>query len=38
MIINTPPDSPDPKLFAPERDFDEIDDGIKIIKKELGKK
>ena len=38
MIINTPPESPNPKLFAPERDFDEIDDGIEIIKRELGKK
>ena len=37
MILNQPPESPDPKLFAPERDFEEIDDGVEIIKKELGK-
>jgi glutaredoxin len=37
MIINEPPEDPNPKLFAPERDFDEIDDGVEIIKKEIGK-
>lgn len=35
MIINEPSEDPNPKLFAPERDFDEIDDGVEIIKKEL---
>lgn len=32
MVIETPTNNPKSHLFAPERDFNEIDDGLKIIK------
>lgn len=32
MTIESPEESPISKLFAPERDFDDITDGLKIIK------
>ena len=37
MIIEDIKDNPNTKLYAPERDFDEIDDGVKIIKEEFKK-
>lgn len=35
MIVESPNDVPRSHLFAPERDFDEIDDGVRIIKEHL---
>lgn len=32
MIIESPMDKPKTHLFAPERDFNEIDEGVKIIR------
>jgi hypothetical protein len=32
MTIESPEKNPKTKLFAPERDFNEIEDGFKIIK------
>jgi hypothetical protein len=32
MIIESPEENPNSLLFAPERDFDDIDDGVTIIK------
>ena len=32
MIVESPDESPKSYLFAPERDFNEISDGIEIIK------
>lgn len=37
MIIEDINGTPKTKLYAPERDYDEIDDGIKIIKEEFKK-
>ena len=37
MIVESPDVEPNTLLFAPERDFNEIDDGIKIIKEHFGK-
>lgn len=38
MIIETNGKKHNTKFFAPERDFNEIVDGVKIIKEEYGKK
>lgn len=35
MIVESPDDTPNSLLFAPERDFNEITEGIDIIKKHL---
>jgi glutaredoxin len=35
MIVESPNDVPKSYLYAPERDFDEIEDGVKIIKEHL---
>jgi glutaredoxin len=35
MIVESPGESPKSLLFAPERDFNEISEGIDIIKKHL---
>ena len=35
MIIESPEKNPKTHLYAPERDFNELDDGIKIIKEHL---
>lgn len=35
MIVESPNDVPRSYLFAPERDFDEIEDGVRIIKEHL---
>lgn len=32
MIVESPNDEPNTLLFAPERDFNEIEDGVKIIR------
>ena len=32
MIIENPLEKPETFLYAPERDFNEIEDGVKIIK------
>jgi glutaredoxin len=32
MIIESPQDKPQSYLFAPERDFNEIDEGVEIIR------
>ena len=32
MIVESPDETPNTMLFAPERDFNEIEDGVKIIK------
>jgi glutaredoxin len=32
MIVESPDENPNTMLFAPERDFNEIDEGVKIIK------
>ena len=32
MIIESPDENPKTMLFAPDRDFNEIEDGVKIIK------
>jgi glutaredoxin len=32
MIIESPMNNPKTKLFAPERDFNEIDEGVEIIR------
>jgi glutaredoxin len=37
MIIESPDDSPKTHLFAPERDFNEINEGVEIIKEQFGK-
>ena len=37
MIIESPEENPKTHLFAPERDFNEIEDGVKIIKEHLEK-
>lgn len=37
MIIESPEENPKTHLFAPERDFHEIEDGVKIIKEHLEK-
>jgi glutaredoxin len=37
MIIESPEENPKTHLFAPERDFNEIEDGVKIIKEHLTK-
>ena len=37
MIVESPDESPKSYLFAPERDFNEIDEGIDIIKEHFGK-
>jgi hypothetical protein len=37
MIVESPDDSPKSYLFAPERDFDEIDEGVNIIKEHFNK-
>lgn len=37
MIIEDIKGNPNTKLYAPERDFDEIDDGVKIIKEQFKK-
>lgn len=37
MIISDPENSPNAKLFAPERDFFELDEGVSIIKEHLKK-
>lgn len=38
MIIETDGKTHTTKFFAPERDFEEISDGVKIIKEEYAKK
>lgn len=35
MIVESPNDVPKSYLYAPERDFNEIEDGVKIIKEHL---
>ena len=35
MIVESPNDIPKSYLFAPERDFNEIEDGVRIIKEHL---
>ena len=35
MIVESPNDVPRSHLYAPERDFDEIEDGVRIIKEHL---
>jgi glutaredoxin len=37
MIIESPEKDPKTHLFAPERDFNEIDEGVKIIREHLEK-
>lgn len=37
MIISDPETSPNAKLFAPEKDFFDLDEGIVIIKEHLNK-
>jgi hypothetical protein len=37
MIIEDINGEPKTQLFAPERDYDEIDDGVKIIKEQFKK-
>lgn len=37
MIIESPEENPKTHLFAPERDFNEIEDGVKIIEEHLTK-
>jgi len=37
MIVESPDDSPKSYLFAPERDFDEIEEGVNIIKEHFNK-
>ena len=32
MIVESPDENPNPMLFAPERDFNEIEEGVGIIK------
>lgn len=32
MIVESPTEKPNTLLFAPERDFNEIEDGVKIIR------
>ena len=32
MIVESPDETPNTMLFAPDRDFNEIEDGVKIIK------
>ena len=32
MIVESPDENPNTMLFAPDRDFNEIEDGVKIIK------
>jgi glutaredoxin len=35
MIVESPDETPNSLLFAPERDFNEIEEGVEIIKKHL---
>ena len=37
MIVESPDVKPNSLLFAPERDYNEIDEGIAIIKEHFGK-
>jgi hypothetical protein len=37
MIIETDGENHNTKFFAPERDYDEIEDGVKIIKENYEK-
>jgi glutaredoxin len=37
MIVENIEENPKANLYAPDRDFDEIDDGIKIIKEQMNK-
>jgi hypothetical protein len=37
MIVESPDESPKSYLYAPERDFDEIDEGVEIIKEHFKK-
>jgi hypothetical protein len=37
MIVESPDESPKSYLYAPERDFDEIDEGVNIIKEHFNK-
>ena len=37
MIVESPDESPKSYLYAPERDFDEIDEGVNIIKEHFKK-
>lgn len=36
MIVESPDAEPNSLLFAPGRDFDDLDQGVKIIKEHLG--
>ena len=36
MIVESPEDDPKSLLFAPDRDFNDLNEGIKIIKENLG--
>lgn len=36
MIVESPDDEPVSHLFAPERDYNEIDEGVNIIKEYFG--
>jgi hypothetical protein len=36
MIVESPDDEPVSHLFAPERDYNEIDEGVNIIKEHFG--
>ena len=35
MIVESPDENPNTLLFAPERDFNEIEEGVRIIKEHL---
>ena len=37
MIVESPETSPKTYLFAPERDFNQIEDGVKIIREHFSK-
>lgn len=37
MIVESPEENPKTHLFAPERDYNEIDEGVNIIKEHFGK-
>ena len=37
MIVESPDELPKSYLYAPERDFDEIDEGVEIIKEHFNK-
>jgi hypothetical protein len=36
MIVESPEENPNTLLFAPDRDFKDFDEGLKIIKEHLG--